>query len=210
MTTNPSTPAPIPVPINPAERADWFSLDDGRTFPGWGIPSQRWNGWACPSFDWRTACDIAHHVTYTLGSETPVRYDEETRTMWEEDYDGTRYYVTPYEMPDGTIRYPLGSHGWVWTDVSTFCDWHEVDAYETHAVVEYMGADDTDGNEVAWFDDLADAIEYAHAHYDTATSPEDSTPTCPCSTCRDGFRVPGDSWKSFRVEVEPRTWKVGA
>jgi hypothetical protein len=86
-----------------------FACGDDRWYKGKHRPSIRWNGFACPYFDFETSKAILEG----LGDDSKVHYDE-TRDMW------VHAYMTDEEVEyegllfDGVKMYAIGAFNWTW------------------------------------------------------------------------------------------------
>lgn len=83
-----------------------------------------WNGWACPTFDFDTACDIALGIMAGTADMLPgfAAYDPESDTFWlslNGDIASIADVDNEYDeyTRDATGRYPIGTHGWCWEEV---------------------------------------------------------------------------------------------
>lgn len=101
---------------------DWFSVDDGTEFWGYHIPSQRWNGFACPSFPLAEVVRIAELVNGWIDEgDSCERIVVDGQRVWSVWQDGDEYdkqEIVPHVV-DGVKVYPVGSHGWVWCERQT-------------------------------------------------------------------------------------------
>jgi hypothetical protein len=96
-----------------------FSYNDGDTsYAGVHIPSERWNGWACPSFPLgecvRMLADMskdqdAMEIGYRV-SEGVIQFE-----------DGTGWQVLAGHVVDGVEVFAVGSWGWVWDEIDQAC-----------------------------------------------------------------------------------------
>lgn len=95
--------------------------DAGFTVEGWHNSAQRWNGFACPAFEFDAAARIARWLDdgRTVYRETPtMRYDDE-RDAFIEWYDGEDvavYNAFECVCDDGQTRrlYGIGAYYWTW------------------------------------------------------------------------------------------------
>ncbi len=109
-----------------------FTLTGDEQFTGWHRPDVRWNGWATPTFDRSEAERI---VAWT---NTPDGASDTETFSWHGDRIVSRYedmgnVDVSYIDADADGRYPIGSFGWVWSEVEDEQD--EQDEQQTDAAV---------------------------------------------------------------------------
>lgn len=94
-----------------------FALDDLGEWQGVHIPTERWNGFACPMFTLDTCREIAEVINALEGNCERVDVTDDGRvfTVWLDGDNGEEpREVEPLRVA-GADFFPLGSHGWVWT-----------------------------------------------------------------------------------------------
>jgi hypothetical protein len=89
-----------------------FSFDGETYFPGEFIPTDRWNGFACPRFDLDTALQILQSVCEANGAGETFRHDKSTDALVFNDADGGKHSYAADE--DGFFH--VGSSEWTWME----------------------------------------------------------------------------------------------
>lgn len=93
-----------------------FTLDGDRHFEGVHNPAVRWNGFACPSFKMEVVREISEYLRDEDSQMTEiVKISDGKVFVADKVLDGVsdEYEVVPV---DG--HYGIGSHGWIWSEVS--------------------------------------------------------------------------------------------
>ena len=91
-----------------------FTIDDGNHYEGIHDPSIRWNGWACPFFDFRTSVKIL------MNGLTDWEFFEDRQVFQVRLHDEPEGEYSEFEgqMIDGVMMYPIGAFSWVWDEIS--------------------------------------------------------------------------------------------
>lgn len=93
---------------------DSFTLDELGEWQGVHIPSERWNGWACPWFTLETCREIAEVINALPDNEEKIVVTESQ--VFSVYIGNGEEEVTEVEpsIIAGAEFFPLGSWGWVW------------------------------------------------------------------------------------------------
>lgn len=103
---------------------EFFGIDPETAddvFVGYHVPSNRWNGWACPAFDRENAERVVAWINrnaemFNDGDQYRAEWDGDTVVLWSpsnrnEGYEDERF------SPDEDGLYDIGSYGWCWHEV---------------------------------------------------------------------------------------------
>lgn len=100
------------------ERAT-FALEEFGHWEGVHIPSEKWNGFACPLFTLDTCKSIAELVNALPANDEVIEVtNEKVISIYLGNGEREVEEVLPVFV-DGVAMFPLGAGGWVW-DVVTF------------------------------------------------------------------------------------------
>jgi hypothetical protein len=97
-----------------------FSIhDEPPYFEGKHDPTDHWNGWACPTFDWKNAVKVAQWMNrmnkkYGQSNETAVILEEQRTIIlvsYDASYDGNECGTQVFKGP----TYAIGAGSWCWT-----------------------------------------------------------------------------------------------
>jgi hypothetical protein len=95
-----------------------FVLDDLGEFDGVHIPSERWNGFACPLFTLDTCREIAEVINALPYGEEIIRVtDSQVFSIYTGNGEEEILEIEPLSIA-GADFFPLGSHGWVWISIN--------------------------------------------------------------------------------------------
>jgi hypothetical protein len=89
-----------------------FSIDGKHKYPGLYDPKVKWNGWACPIFNEATTIQILKDMGI------PYRWEGENRDLLINEDDNGFEEVSAVTAPGKRRWFALGSHSWVWEEVS--------------------------------------------------------------------------------------------
>jgi hypothetical protein len=93
---------------------DSFVLDELGEWQGVHIPSERWNGWACPWFTLDVCREIAEVINALPDNEEKIVVtDSQVFSVYVGNGEEEKTEVEPSYIA-GALFFPLGSWGWVW------------------------------------------------------------------------------------------------
>jgi len=99
--------------------ADEFTTDDKKYYPGYHVPSERWNGWATPLFEKDTAIQILKDFGYPHEIHGPnIEFDPNWYSDQPEEEKEMAVQVPIEISVNGKkkIVYSIGSYYWVWDE----------------------------------------------------------------------------------------------
>lgn len=119
-----------------------FTITGDKSYPGWHDPNKKWNGFATPVFDKKTAIKILEDsVEYDKNLKKESGHPKDSIFEFKEEKDAL-FYKQPEFTDEGWVEvkplnifvddkkivaYPLGSYEWVWEEADNYASGGTID-----------------------------------------------------------------------------------
>ena len=97
---------------------DWVGdIEDMQPFDGYHIPTELWNGWEKPYFEWGVVKEIVSSIN-ELNDNDDLQINSEKKVIIDLTYSNEPYEISgeTVQTEDGEkVLYALGTGSWIWS-----------------------------------------------------------------------------------------------